>query len=206
MGFRKMYDFKDFLAVSYTGETPQQDLNAKKRHRMVGMWEDAAKKKELPHPSLGMKRDIVGEDAFDAVDESPAHREMDETIQKTNKRSERPSVVDTHNKEAAARAEKAPKGTPALKVSVKAPIGHRIADIGPGGTEHNVVTNPAWKKSDLDESPAHKAVHSDYMHLKLSLPDTVDKYDKIHTHLKKKHGSAADEYFKGTPPAQMHHD
>ena len=45
-----------------------------------------------------------------------------------------------------------------------------------------------------------------YMHLKLSLPDTVDKYDKIHTHLKKKHGSAADEYFKGTPPAQMHHD
>ena len=124
MGFRKMYDFKDFLAVSYTGETPQQDLNAKKRHRMVGMWEDAAKTKELPHPSLGMKRDIVGEDAFDAV----------------------------------------------------------------------------------DESPAHKAVHSDYMHLKLSLPDTVDKYDKIHTHLKKKHGSAADEYFKGTPPAQMHHD
>mgnify|MGYP003352085886 CR=1 FL=1 len=41
-----MLSFKDFLAVSYTGETEQQDLNAKKRHRVVGMSEDAAAPKE----------------------------------------------------------------------------------------------------------------------------------------------------------------
>ena len=41
-----MLSFKDFLAVSYTGETEQQDLNAKKRHRALGMWEDAAAQKE----------------------------------------------------------------------------------------------------------------------------------------------------------------
>ena len=66
-----MYSFKDFLAVSSTGETEQQDLNAKKRHRMVGMWEDAAVKKEFSQsvaagsgdpidPNAGEKRMIVG--------------------------------------------------------------------------------------------------------------------------------------------------
>lgn len=62
-----MYSFKDFLAVSSTGESEQQDLNAKKRHRMVGMWEDAATKKEEcsttldpVDPNAGTKRMIVG--------------------------------------------------------------------------------------------------------------------------------------------------
>ena len=41
-----MYSFKDFLAVRYTGETEQQDLNAQKRHRALGMWEDAVAQKE----------------------------------------------------------------------------------------------------------------------------------------------------------------
>ena len=65
-----MYSFRDFLAVSSTGETPQQDLNAKKRHWQVGMWEAAAKKKEQLNvgsggdpvdPNIGQKRMIVGE-------------------------------------------------------------------------------------------------------------------------------------------------
>ena len=35
-----------------------------------------------------------------------------------------------------------------VKISVSRPIGHRIADIGPGGKEHNVKTNAAWDKAE----------------------------------------------------------
>ena len=65
-----MLSFKDFLAVSYTGETEQQDLNAKKRHRALGMWEDAVAQKEdgagdPVDPNTGVKRMIVGEQEVD---------------------------------------------------------------------------------------------------------------------------------------------
>ena len=64
MGLRNMLSFKDFLAVHSTGETELQDINAQKRHRAVGMWEDAAAKKECGDPvdpNAGTKRMIVGE-------------------------------------------------------------------------------------------------------------------------------------------------
>jgi hypothetical protein len=42
-----MLSFRDFLAVNYTQQTPQQDLNAKKRHRgVLGEAEKDAKKPE----------------------------------------------------------------------------------------------------------------------------------------------------------------
>lgn len=41
-----MLNFRDFLAVNYTGQTQQQDLNAKKRHRGVIGEEEAEKKPE----------------------------------------------------------------------------------------------------------------------------------------------------------------
>ncbi len=41
-----MLSFRDFLAVNYTGQTPQQDLNAKKRHRGVVGEEAPAEKKD----------------------------------------------------------------------------------------------------------------------------------------------------------------
>lgn len=41
-----MLNFRDFLAVNYTGQTQQQDLNAKKRHRGVLGEEEAEKSKE----------------------------------------------------------------------------------------------------------------------------------------------------------------
>ena len=58
-----MLSFKDYLAVRSTGETELQDLNAKKRHRAIGMWEDAAMKKEdgagdPVDPNTGTKRMI----------------------------------------------------------------------------------------------------------------------------------------------------
>ena len=59
-----MLSFKDYLAVHSTGETELQDLNAKKRHRALGMWEDAAAQKECGDPvdpNTGTKRMIVGE-------------------------------------------------------------------------------------------------------------------------------------------------
>lgn len=62
MGLRHMLSFKDFLAVSSTGETELQDVNAKKRHRAVGMWEDAATGAgDIVDPNVGQKRMIVGQ-------------------------------------------------------------------------------------------------------------------------------------------------
>jgi hypothetical protein len=43
-----MLSFKDFLAVSYTQQTDQQDLNAKKRHRGV-VGEEAPAQKDPEH-------------------------------------------------------------------------------------------------------------------------------------------------------------
>jgi hypothetical protein len=43
-----MLSFKDFLAVSYTQQTDQQDLNAKKRHRGV-VGEEAPAQKDPKH-------------------------------------------------------------------------------------------------------------------------------------------------------------
>lgn len=47
-------------------------------------------------------------------------------------------------------AEKKSSEGPKIKVSVTRPIGHKIADIGPGGKEHNVQTKdwPADEKKE----------------------------------------------------------
>lgn len=37
---------------------------------------------------------------------------------------------------------------PKLKISTDKPIGYKIADIGSGGKEHNVKTNPEWDKQN----------------------------------------------------------
>ena len=43
------------------------------------------------------------------------------------------------------------KRTPMIVVGTKKEIGHRIADIGPGGKEYNVQTNAAWDKTQKDK-------------------------------------------------------
>lgn len=39
------------------------------------------------------------------------------------------------------------------KVSHSGPIGYKIADIGPGGKEHNVKTNAAWDAHHKAHAP-----------------------------------------------------
>ena len=46
------------------------------------------------------------------------------------------------------------------KVSVTSPIGHRIADIGPGGKEHNVQTKNWPSDHAADARTAHQAAHA----------------------------------------------
>lgn len=48
-------------------------------------------------------------------------------------------------------AEKASTPGPKTKISVTRPIGHKIADIGPGGTEHNVQTKD-WPERTSSET------------------------------------------------------
>jgi hypothetical protein len=43
------------------------------------------------------------------------------------------------------------KRKPMIVVGTKKEIGHRIADIGPGGKEYNVQTNAAWDKAQKDK-------------------------------------------------------
>ena len=43
------------------------------------------------------------------------------------------------------------KRKPMIVVGTKKEIGHRIADIGPGGKEYNVQTNVAWDKAQKDK-------------------------------------------------------
>lgn len=45
------------------------------------------------------------------------------------------------------------------------PVGHRIADIGPGGSEHNVQTDAAWRKKHMAEGEV----------VEFDLPQTIKK-------------------------------
>ena len=56
-----MLSFKDFLAVSYTQQTDQQDLNAKKRHRGV-VGEEAPAQKDPEHEKVKAHHKKLGSD------------------------------------------------------------------------------------------------------------------------------------------------
>lgn len=189
-----MLSFKDFTPVQYTGgESEQQDLNAMKRHRMVGVWEAAAAAKEspitesMPHsysptstahmvhlgsnssthpdehawhdrkagavvfthpagPNKGMWRAV--KDTSITNKTHYAYANLQKSMASGLKNEEcsggagDPLDPNTGEKRMIADSKKRNrlKKKPMVKVSVTKPMGYRIADIGPGGVEHNVKT------------------------------------------------------------------
>lgn len=58
-----MLSFKDFLAINSSHETELQNVNAQKRKRGVGMWENVkvGAGGDPVDPNIGQKRMIVGQ-------------------------------------------------------------------------------------------------------------------------------------------------
>jgi hypothetical protein len=154
-----MLSFKDFTPVQYTGgESEQQDLNAFKRKRRPMDEEndalDTRRQEDIKkdHESLMGKStdevhkihqgiqgkvhskytpaDVGGKKGM--VADILRHRHGDKHVAKHFGLKEE---TDTREKK-----RNRLKKKPMVKVSVTKPMGYRIADIGPGGVEHNVKT------------------------------------------------------------------
>ena len=114
-----MYSFKDFSTVQYAGgETEMQDFYAYKRKKSLaeeGTEKIRANFKQSRHPQLKVADSVKEAEAAKPVDEA----KDPQTLSKIKARL---------------------KKKPMIKVSVTKPVGYRIADIGPGGVEHNVKT------------------------------------------------------------------
>ena len=154
-----MLRFQDFTPVQYTGgESEQQDLNAMKRKRRPMDEEndalDTRRQEDIKkdHESLMGKStdevhkihqgiqgkvhskytpaDVGGKKGM--VADILRHRHGDKHVAKHFGLKE-----ETETRE---KKRNRLKKKPMVKVSVTKPMGYRIADIGPGGVEHNVKT------------------------------------------------------------------
>ena len=154
-----MLSFKDFTPVQYTGgESEQQDLNAMKRKRRPMDEEndalDARRQADIKkdHESLmGKSTDEIHKIHQGTLGKVHSKYTPAEVGGKRGMISDilRYRHGDKHvakhfglSEEIDARTKKRNrlKKKPMVKVSVTKPIGYRIADIGPGGVEHNVKT------------------------------------------------------------------
>jgi len=118
-----MYSFKDFSTVQYAGgETEMQDFYAYKRKKSLaeeGTEKIRANFKQSRHPQLKVTDSVKEAEAAKAKPEPVDEAKDPQTLSKIKARL---------------------KKKPMVKVSVTKPVGYRIADIGPGGAEHNVQT------------------------------------------------------------------
>ena len=103
-----------------------------------------------------------------------------------------------------------PKGPP-IKVSTSKPIGTKVADIGPGGKEMNVQTDPEWDKQNPEDrfgtDTSYLQVRKGATPAQRKLVGKVaDMFDKVANHefmtkhMAKSYPAAEFEKMTGIPP------